>query len=722
MIQLSLIFIVSRSFAFVQQWFPRTKQCSAALRRMLYGFSIITFIAIALTPYEGLAQQKRSDSLETVLNAIRREWGTIVDTTIVNLLNNVANEYRTSNPFKALDYCEEAQKYARKLGYKRGIAEAVSNMGNINIQQGNYDRAIEHYLEAFKIYEELAEKQRMALTVNALGIAYSKRLNIRQSLENYEKARKIYTDINDNRGLAQTLGNLASLYYDNGDDRIALTFYEKALLLHREFGDSTRIAAALNGIGLAYLNLGDYDKALEFLYASERIFSVSNVVERMILGDVYNNIAIAYLSKRQYKEALQKVNRALEIAQEAGLRPLRQTSYAILSDIYRDMGNYQLALDYSQRDNLLKDTIFNEESDKRLAAAVRSYEITRKEDSIRTLTKDKQIQDQQLQLQTQQLQLQNQQLIFLAIGFAMIFVIVGLLANGYRVKRRSEQQLQHKNTELESANQEIALKNQHLEELNNEKNEFLGIVAHDLKSPILSIKLLAQLLHDTNVAQEERIRFTNTIISSSDQLSRIISNLLNVNAIERGGITLDITPFNLSVAAYSVFEEYTPRAEAKNVSLHFESFTDGECLGDHTAVLQVMDNLVSNALKYSPGNKNVWFRIYGEKAWTHRNDTEYVVQTATNGFAGDLHKYPTKSCVRIEVQDEGPGLSEDDMKKLFGKFQRLSAKPTSGEQSTGLGLSIVKKMVEAMNGEVWCESAFGQGAVFVVELPQAEEE
>jgi signal transduction histidine kinase len=693
---------------------------------MLYSFSIITFIAIALTPYEGLAQQKRSDSLETVLNAMRREWGTIVDTTIVNLLNNVANEYRTSNPFKALDYCEEAQKYARKLGYKRGIAEAVSNMGNIHTQQGNYDRAIEYYLEAIKLYGELSEKRRMALMLSNLGIAYSKRGNIRQSLENYEEARKIYTEINDKHGLALTLGDLASLYSDEGDDRIALNFYQKALVLHREFGDSTRIAAALNGIGITYINLGNYDKALEFLHAAELIFSTSDVTTPTTLGNVYNNIAVTYLSMHRYTEALQKVNRALEIAQESGLRPLRQNSYAILSDIYKDMGNYQLALDYSQRDNLLKDTIFSEESDKRLAAAVRSYEITRKEDSIRTLTKDKQIQDQQLQLQTQQLQLQNQQLIFLAIGFAMIFVIVGLLANGYRVKRRSEHQLQHKNTELESANQEIALKNQHLEELNNEKNEFLGIVAHDLKSPILSIKLLAQLLHDTNVAQEERIRFTNTIISSSDQLSRIISNLLNVNAIERGGITLDITPFNLSVAAYSVFEEYTPRAEAKNVALHFESFTDGECLGDHTAVLQVMDNLVSNALKYSPGNKNVWFRIYGEKAWTQRNDTAYALQTgvqnATNGFAGDVHKYPTKLCVRIEVQDEGPGLSEDDMKKLFGKFQRLSAKPTSGEQSTGLGLSIVKKMVEAMNGEVWCESAFGQGAVFVVELPQAEEE
>ena len=125
----------------------------------------MVLIGISITPCQGIAQQKRSDSLETVLNAIRREWGTIVDTTIVNLLNNVANEYRTSNPFKALDYCEQAQKYARQLGYKRGIAEAVSNMGNIHTQQGNYDRAIEHYLEALKlVVAGLLSKQFIKLT------------------------------------------------------------------------------------------------------------------------------------------------------------------------------------------------------------------------------------------------------------------------------------------------------------------------------------------------------------------------------------------------------------------------------------------------------------------------------------------------------------------------------------------------------------------------------
>ena len=104
--------------------------------------------------------------------------------------------------------------------------------------------------------------------------------------------------------------------------------------------------------------------------------------------------------------------------------------------------------------------------------------------------------------------------------------------------------------------------------------------------------------------------------------------------------------------------------------------------------VQVLDNLVSNAVKYSPPGRNIFVRL--------------------NQAA---------EAIRCQVQDEGPGLSAEDQKKLFGKFARLSAKPTAGEPATGLGLSIVKKMVEAMNGRVWCESEPGQGATFVVEFP-----
>ena len=143
-----------------------------------------------------------------------------------------------------------------------------------------------------------------------------------------------------------------------------------------------------------------------------------------------------------------------------------------------------------------------------------------------------------------------------------------------------------------------------------------------------------------------------------------------------------------SVVKY-VVDDYRTRAEAKNITLHLENTDEAKVFADESMTMQVLENLISNAVKYSPKGKNIFVRVLS----------------------------PSSSFARVEVQDEGPGISSEDMQKLFGKFVRLSAHPTGDEHSTGLGLSIVKKMVEAMHGRVWCESELGQGAKFIVELP-----
>ncbi|MBI2836800.1 MAG: HAMP domain-containing histidine kinase, partial [Acidobacteria bacterium] len=130
-------------------------------------------------------------------------------------------------------------------------------------------------------------------------------------------------------------------------------------------------------------------------------------------------------------------------------------------------------------------------------------------------------------------------------------------------------------------------------------------------------------------------------------------------------------------------------ADAKGQTLHYEAPPEHAVAdADRDITLQVCDNLLANAVKYSPHGKSIWVRV-------RQMDGK----------------------VRIEVRDEGPGVSAADLKKMFGKFARLTARPTGGEHSTGLGLSIVKSMVEAMHGRVWCESQPGAGATFIVELP-----
>jgi signal transduction histidine kinase len=246
--------------------------------------------------------------------------------------------------------------------------------------------------------------------------------------------------------------------------------------------------------------------------------------------------------------------------------------------------------------------------------------------------------------------------------------------------------------ELKHARDVILRYSQALRVLNEEKNEFMGIAAHDLRSPLNAVKGYTELmLEDGELDREGQGDLLRRIHAATQRMVEMVQNLLDVNAIERGETKLNLAPADLASLLAGTVEMHRARAAAKQQIIHLENGASPvTVLTDRNVMVQVMDNLVSNAVKYSPPGKNIFVRLK-----------------------------PDAESVRVEVQDEGPGLSQDDQKKLFGKFARLSAKPTGGEHSTGLGLSIVKKMVEAMNGRVWCESEMGKGATFIVAMPQA---
>jgi len=133
------------------------------------------------------------------------------------------------------------------------------------------------------------------------------------------------------------------------------------------------------------------------------------------------------------------------------------------------------------------------------------------------------------------------------------------------------------------------------------------------------------------------------------------------------------------------------RAKTKDINIHYTPRENSNVYVDLTSIKQIVDNLVSNAVKFSPKDSNIFIGI-------EKNEDYY-----------ELH-----------VKDEGPGLTPNDMTKVFNKFTRMSARPTGGEISTGLGLYIAKKLTDANNGRVWCKNLEPNGADFVLELPTYE--
>jgi len=263
-------------------------------------------------------------------------------------------------------------------------------------------------------------------------------------------------------------------------------------------------------------------------------------------------------------------------------------------------------------------------------------------------------------------------------------------ASSYQQIEEQSRYLKNANQNIRKQKQKIELANKELIELNNEKNHLIGIVAHDLRNPLTSSLSVADTLgkHSKNLGHEEQ-ESLSFLMNALERMDKMISKILNISLIEQKRISLNCEKINFGSIAREVYLNLRESADKKRIALHLETI-DIFGIADRNFLIQVFENLLSNAIKFSPPEKNVWIRVED-----HNKD------------------------VRVSFTDEGPGLSADDMKKIFNKYQKLSARPTAGEQSTGLGLSIVRKYVDAMGGKVWCESRPGEGSDFIVSFKKA---
>lgn len=244
------------------------------------------------------------------------------------------------------------------------------------------------------------------------------------------------------------------------------------------------------------------------------------------------------------------------------------------------------------------------------------------------------------------------------------------------------------------AEEELAQLNRRLVELNEEKNQFLGIASHDLKNPLNAIGLMGELLASGDLPSTEAAELGRRVSGEAQRTTMLIQKLLDITAIESGRFNLHLGEVSLADALMHVQAKHLGRAEAKGQAIALD-FGGQDVLvwADPEYVQEILDNLVSNALK---------FMLPGPPLRT------VTLALSVEGERGI-----------VEVRDEGPGFSEGDCQKAFGRFAKLSAKPTGGEHSTGLGLSIVRRLVQAMNGTVELESQLGRGSCFRIALPLA---
>lgn len=239
--------------------------------------------------------------------------------------------------------------------------------------------------------------------------------------------------------------------------------------------------------------------------------------------------------------------------------------------------------------------------------------------------------------------------------------------------------------------EKLKLQTKRLLELNSAKDKFISIVSHDLRAPFTSLLGFSEILLNEDLSIEDRTEYVNYIYEASNSQLQLINYLLDWSKLQSGRVQLEQQTLNVNHLVASCVASLTGNAVRKDITIITDIDEELEIYADTRLITQVITNLLSNALKFTPKEKKIY--IFADK------------------FKEDS--------VEIVVKDEGVGISPENQSKLFKIDQKLSMEGTSGEKGTGLGLTLVKEIVEKHNGNIWFYSEEGKGSEFHITIPAA---
>ena len=287
----------------------------------------------------------------------------------------------------------------------------------------------------------------------------------------------------------------------------------------------------------------------------------------------------------------------------------------------------------------------------------------------------------------------NQNIFIVVIVMLVAFFLCCLLF--YFNQRQQNNLRKEREAEREVHNRQLAEALQAAQAASNSKTMFLSNMSHDIRTPMNAVLGFASLLAKDAENPEKVREYTKKIMASGQHLLSLINDILDVSKIESGKVVLAIEEFTLNDLVSSVDAIIRPMANAKEQTFSIEvTNIEHEYLqGDETRINQILINLLSNAVKYTPQGGNIWFRIIGLK----QRSSQY-------------------EHIRIEVEDDGYGMTKEYLKTIFDAFTRAENSTTNKVQGTGLGMAITKNIVELMGGTIDVFSEVNQGSLFRVDL------
>ncbi|MVM33171.1 tetratricopeptide repeat protein [Spirosoma sp. HMF4905] len=680
-------------------------------------------------PHLVTAQQSKRDSLDNLL----KHAGP--DTNRVLLLTKAVGFYYTYKPQQAKKYADEAMQLAQKLGYGRGIGRSYISLGIYNWFQGNYQTGMDYTKKAIPYFEELNDADGLASAYGNIGINYKGMGDFSHATEYSFKSLKLWEKVGNQARIAYLLNNIGVLLKGQQKYDQALYYLQQSYTKSEGIEPNHQAGVLVNMASICILTK-DYTKAISYLTQARTRYAALNEPSGLVICD--NNLGETYSRLGQYAKAERFLQRALQLGSQIndkdnimevllGLGTMRLKTgrvaesfaffdkvYALASEskdnekrlmVYKGLatanaqtGNFAKAYQFQSKWVALNDSVFGEENAKKITRIQAEYQSEKKQAEIELLKKDQQV--SRLWRNS------------IGAGLLALLLIAGLVVSQQRLKIHSNQVLLDQSKLVAEKNSQLEIQTHLLEEqavtlteqahklknLDAVKSRFFTNITHEFRTPLTLIMgtMSAKMYELTNRPETLLYKNEATVMQRNAQrLLHLINQLLDLSKLESGRLDLQTQTSDLRPLLNVVSALFSSLASQRHIrlSVHLSPFPL-PVNHDPDQLEKVMTNLLSNAFKFTPDGGEI----------------------TLSGGSVQIHE---QAFVELTVDDTGIGVAPDQATQVFERFYQGTAPQQDRQPGTGVGLSLVKEIVELHGGTIRIEPKPTPGARVVVCLPIA---
>lgn len=566
-----------------------------------------------------------------------------------------------------------------------------------------------------------------------LSILQQETYKFDEALKNLIQAEKLLKDTDPADLRFEVKNCLGIMYWHTGNYSIALQYFNEIDHIFQKGLDHERKSALYNNLGLVYLSMNEFRRAEAFFKKAKHEATEANSSSGKNLVDF--NLGKLYFMQKQYEGAWDLIMKSLQIFQDKGSRKNQEEASRIMGRLYMEQGNHNLARSYFEQslelaldlgnpkiilenyrniytnyslirertNNLayllpeleffkkwayLNDSLYQDQTTERIMELEKQYETEKKNNQINLLEKEKQIAEDKVKMGQAQRK-------YLSVFVILILMVLGFFIYSFTYYRKMTHLLQKQSRRIMKQQAQITRQNEKLQKAVDTQNKLFTIMAHDLRSPLVSLSNISKLinLYLRNGRYDDAGELSTQLARKNDHLLELTDNLLSWTKSQSGNFTPVPEKVDLTEIINDCFKIYEPVSSNKDITLSYDIKQQCLLLADRNMLLTVLRNLINNAIKFTPRKGRVEI------------------------FCG--HESP--GMAKIIVRDNGIGIPESKLGTIFEIDINNMQDGTEGEKSSGLGLSVCKEFIEIMGGSIDVESEENSGSSFILTIPEFRE-